>query len=49
MNQREVLKKKIEEERKKLNDMITAGSKVGEIYCQSLAVDQLIEQYMDAE
>ena len=49
MNQREQLKKKIEEERKKLNDLFESGGKVGEAYEQSRTVDRLIEQYMDCE
>ena len=47
MSLREQLKNRIEEERVKLNVMIAGGGKVGDIYHQSLVLDQLIEQYMD--
>lgn len=47
MNQKEQLKNQIEEERRKLDCMIADGGKVGDVYRQSLFVDQLIERYMD--
>lgn len=49
MNQRELLRKSIEEERCRLNELITSGAKVEETYQQSLLVDQLLEQYLDCE
>lgn len=49
MNQRELLRKSIEEERSRLNDLIASGAKVEETYQQSLLVDQLLEQYLDCE
>ena len=47
MNYKEQLKNQIEEERKKLDCMISGGGKVGDIYHQSLVLDLLIEQYME--
>lgn len=49
MSQKELLRKRIEEERIKLNSMVCGGGKVEETYRQSLVVDRLIEQYMDCE
>ena len=49
MSQKELLRKKIEEERAKLNNLVSGGGKVEEMYHQSLVVDRLIEQYMDCE
>lgn len=46
MSQKELLKCKIEEERKKLNLLVAQGSDV-KAYAQSLILDRLIEQYMD--
>ncbi len=47
MNQKELLKKWIEEERSKLNKLVAGGGSVEETYRQSLVVDRLLEQYMD--
>lgn len=47
MTSKELLMKRIEEEREKLNCLVAGGSKVEEAYRQSLVVDHLIEQYMD--
>lgn len=47
MTSKELLMKRIEEEREKLNCMLAGGSRVEEAYHQSLVVDRLIEQYMD--
>lgn len=49
MSQRELLRKNIEEERSKLNDLIASGASVEETYHQSLLVDRLLEQYLDCE
>lgn len=46
MSKKEMLKSHIEEERRKLNQMIERSGKLEEAYCQSLVVDRLIEQYM---
>lgn len=47
MSQKELLRKHIEEERKKLNRLVSGGGTVEETYLQSLVVDRLLEQYMD--
>ena len=47
MSQKELLKCKIEEERKKLNLLVAQGMNAAQAYAQSLILDQLIEQYMD--
>ncbi|MDY3917487.1 MAG: hypothetical protein SOZ59_00615 [Candidatus Limivivens sp.] len=46
MNQKEALKARIEEERKKL-DTLAENGLMHDTYQQSLVVDQLIEQYLD--
>lgn len=48
MDTKEQLRRKIEEEREKLNDMLGSGERVEDAYAQSRVVDELIEQYMDA-
>lgn len=47
MDQKELLRAKIEEERKKLNDLLAGGIQTAEAYEQSRVVDKLIEQYME--
>lgn len=49
MNLKEQLKKRIEEERVKLNVLVASGGKVEETYRQSLMIDRLLEQYMECE
>lgn len=49
MTEKELLRKSIEEERKKLNCLVAGGGKVEDAYAQSLIVDRLLEQYMDCE
>lgn len=49
MNQKEVLRKHMEEERVRLNILLENGGNVEEVYRQSLVVDRLLEQYMDCE
>lgn len=49
MKKKEILRKKIEEERQKLNHLVTNGLKVEDVYAQSLVVDRLLEQYLDCE
>ena len=49
MSQKELLRKRIEEERSKLNSLVCSGGKVEETYRQGQVVDRLIEQYMDFE
>lgn len=49
MNQKEILKQRIEEERQKLDGMLTEGKQLDEIYRQSVELDLLIEQYLDME
>ncbi len=49
MSRKELLRKNIEEERKKLNCLLEGGAEVEETYRQSLVVDRLLEQYMDCE
>ncbi len=44
MEQRELLKRRIEEEREKLNGLLAQGRRT-EAYRQSLVVDALLEQY----
>ena len=46
MSQKELLKCRIEEERKKLNLLVGQGSDA-KVYAQSLLLDRLIEQYME--
>lgn len=46
MSQKELLKCRIEEERKKLNLLVAQGSNA-KVYAQSLLLDRLIEQYME--
>ena len=46
MSQKELLKCRIEEERKKLNLLVAQGSDA-KVYAQSLLLDRLIEQYME--
>ncbi|MDO4323283.1 MAG: hypothetical protein Q4C61_12220 [Lachnospiraceae bacterium] len=46
MSQKELLINQIEKEREILNGLLLCGSKVEEVYHQSLVVDELIEQYM---
>ena len=48
MNPKEQLKRKIEEEREKLNRLLAGGDQVEDAYEQSRVVDRLIEQYMEA-
>ena len=48
MDTKEQLKRKIEEEREKLNRLLEGGRKVEDAYEQSRVVDALIEQYLDA-
>lgn len=48
MSQKELLKCRIEEERKKLN-LLVAGGISSLIYAQSLILDQLIAQYMNLD
>ncbi len=47
MNGKEQLMERIEEEREKLNGLLSEGAEAEEAYRQSLVVDQLIEQYME--
>lgn len=47
MNKIEILIEKIEALRSDLNQAITDGLPSEEIYKKSVALDQLIEQYMD--
>jgi len=47
MEQLSILKDKIEELREALNQAITDGLSSDEIYKRSIALDKLIEQYMD--
>lgn len=47
MNQKEQLRKRIEEERKKLNLLLARGRGSEDAYTQSLVVDRLIEKYME--
>ncbi|MDY3248849.1 MAG: Spo0E family sporulation regulatory protein-aspartic acid phosphatase [Candidatus Choladocola sp.] len=49
MSQKELLKRHIEEEREKLNLLLSGGGKVEDVYRQSVVVDRLIEQYMDCD
>ena len=46
MSQKELLKCRIEEERKKLN-LLVAQASDAKVYAQSLLLDRLIEQYME--
>ncbi len=48
MNPKEQLKRKIEEEREKLNRLLSGGGKVEDAYEQSRRVDELIERYIEA-
>lgn len=47
MEQKELLKRKIEEEREKLNRLLAGGGRMEDVYEQSLIVDRLVEQYTD--
>lgn len=47
MTQKEQLRKRIEEERKKLNLLLLWGKGSADAYTQSLVVDRLIEKYME--
>ena len=47
MNRKELLRKRIEEERIKLNDLLSGERNMEDAYRQSLVVDRLIEQYME--
>lgn len=47
MNQKELLRNQIEEEREKLNALLAGGTCIEDAYGQSLVVDQLIERYMN--
>ncbi len=49
MNQKEILKQRIEEQRRKLDGMLTGETHLDEIYRQSVELDLLIEQYLDME
>ncbi len=48
MNPKEQLKRRIEEEREKLNRLLAGGERVEDAYEQSRVVDELIERYMEA-
>ena len=45
MSKREMLKKRIEEERRKLDEMLAQEKSSDEIYEQSVTLDRLIEEY----
>ncbi|MDD6614512.1 MAG: Spo0E family sporulation regulatory protein-aspartic acid phosphatase [Lachnospiraceae bacterium] len=47
MKQRELLKEQIEKERRILDGCIEQGASQEETYRQSLALDRLIEEYLD--
>lgn len=47
MTKKEQLKMKIEEERRKLNELLSRGASVEDTYLQSLVVDRLLEDYME--
>ena len=47
MEQLNILKDKIEELREALNQAITDGLSSEEIYARSVALDKVIEQYME--
>lgn len=49
MNQKEQLKRRIEEEREKLNRLLEDTAGAEQAYEQSLVVDDLIEQYMKCD
>ncbi|MDO4454519.1 MAG: Spo0E family sporulation regulatory protein-aspartic acid phosphatase [Eubacteriales bacterium] len=46
MSKREMLKKRIEEERRKLDEMLEQEKSADEIYEQSVTLDRLIEEYL---
>ncbi len=46
MSKREMLKKRIEEERRKLDEMLAQERNSDEIYKQSVTLDRLIEEYL---
>lgn len=46
MSKREMLKKRIEEERRKLDEMLAQERNSDEIYEQSVTLDRLIEEYL---
>lgn len=47
MDQKEILKDRIEEERRKLDHLVERKAAREVTYQQSLVVDQLIEQYLE--
>lgn len=47
MNQKDKLRNQIEQERTKLNELLTNGKSIEDAYFQSRVVDRLIEQYME--
>ena len=47
MEQKELLRRRIEEEREKLNKLLESGAGMEDAYGQSCVVDELIEQYME--
>lgn len=49
MNEKEMLKKTIEEERAKLNYLVAEGLSSEDVYKQALVMDRLMELYMDCE
>ena len=46
MSKREMLKKRFEEERRKLDEMLAQEKSSDEIYEQSVTLDRLIEEYL---
>lgn len=46
MMQKELLRERIEEERRKLDGLVESGAGMEETYLQSLVLDKLIEQYL---
>lgn len=46
MVQKELLRERIEEERRKLDGLVECGAGMEETYRQSLVLDKLIEQYL---
>lgn len=49
MSKEEILKQRIERERQKLDNMIIEKKNLDEVYRQSVALDQLIEQYLNSQ
>lgn len=49
MTKKELLRKRIEEERQKLNQIFTDGGKVEDALEQNRVVEHLLIQYMDCE